>query len=100
MRLVRYAYQGRSGVGLRDGDTVSPIEQTDMLEVIRAGVEGIDKPSGSGIPLVECRLLAPIPNPTKVVGTWLRGRRSGVAVRHAPSPDWERGVTGDTAHAA
>jgi len=88
MRLVRYAYQGRSGMGLRDGDTVSPIEQTDMLEVIRAGVEGVDKPSGAGIPLGECRLLAPIPNPTKMIFSGVNFRMTGPDGKPLAMPEY------------
>jgi 2-keto-4-pentenoate hydratase/2-oxohepta-3-ene-1,7-dioic acid hydratase in catechol pathway len=73
MRLYTYHYSGETRVGAeRDGRLV-PLPYPDMLDLIAAGPAGLatarealDSP-GTGVPLAEVRLLAPIPRPGKIL---------------------------------
>ncbi|HVA88265.1 MAG TPA: fumarylacetoacetate hydrolase family protein [Chloroflexota bacterium] len=73
MRIVRYEQGGRVGVGVREGDRILPTGHTDMLDFIRAGI--VQRAgAGAALPAAECRLLAPIPSPGKLIFSGLNYR--------------------------
>jgi 2,4-diketo-3-deoxy-L-fuconate hydrolase len=73
MRIVRYEHGGRIGVGVRDGDHILPTRHADVPALIQAGTV---QPAGEGAALAvaECRLLAPIPSPGKLIFSGLNYR--------------------------
>ncbi len=73
MRIVRYEHDGRMGVGVREGARIVPTLHTDMLDLIRART--IQRAgAGDALPAAECRLLAPIPSPGKLLFSGLNYR--------------------------
>src|SRR5579862_6292436 len=74
MRLVRYEHDGQTRVGVREGNTIIPTEHTDMLALIRAGRGAIQPLRDQALPLVSCRLLAPIAAPGKLLFSGLNYR--------------------------
>lgn len=74
MQLVSYEYQGRHGAGVRRGDEVIPTGFGSMLELIQAELPILERPQQTPIPLAACRILAPVPNPSKIVFSGLNYR--------------------------
>ncbi len=75
MRIVRYEHNGRIGVGVRQGDRVTPTRYADVLDLIRDGAANVTtKGEGETLPLGECRLLAPIAAPSKLLFSGLNYR--------------------------
>jgi 2-keto-4-pentenoate hydratase/2-oxohepta-3-ene-1,7-dioic acid hydratase in catechol pathway len=70
MRLVTYAADGVRRVAVRrDGELVDT-GYDDMIELIRAGAEGMERAARaaeSGEPVRAARLLAPVPRPGKIL---------------------------------
>jgi 2-keto-4-pentenoate hydratase/2-oxohepta-3-ene-1,7-dioic acid hydratase in catechol pathway len=64
----------RTAIGIRNGDRVVPTGYADLLQLIHDGVEGLPGADRSAIPLAECRLLAPMPRPSKVLFSGLNYR--------------------------
>jgi 2-keto-4-pentenoate hydratase/2-oxohepta-3-ene-1,7-dioic acid hydratase in catechol pathway len=70
MRLVRYAYGGRVGVGVKLDGGVAPTPFGDMIELIRAGEAGLEAARAgaeSGPVFRHYRTLAPLPSPGKIL---------------------------------
>jgi 2-keto-4-pentenoate hydratase/2-oxohepta-3-ene-1,7-dioic acid hydratase in catechol pathway len=67
MRLVRYEHAGSIGIGVKGEDGVTPIPFTDILDVIRAGMEAVRKAARGAAPVRDYRLLAPLPSPGKLL---------------------------------
>jgi 2-keto-4-pentenoate hydratase/2-oxohepta-3-ene-1,7-dioic acid hydratase in catechol pathway len=66
MRIVRYEHDGCIGVGVREGDLIRPTVHADVPALIRAGAVQLAT-EGAELPAAECRLLAPIPSPGKLI---------------------------------
>ena len=74
MRVVRYALEGRPGVGGRVGDMVVPAGHDDVLALIRQGSGALRLEREQAVPLAACRLLAPLPAPGKLLFSGLNYR--------------------------
>lgn len=70
MRLVTYTANGSTRAGVRTGDGIVDAGYPDVLELNRAGTEGLERAAAaaeSGEPIEDARLLAPIPRPGKIL---------------------------------
>lgn len=70
MRLVTYAADGVRRVGVRRDGAIVDAGYADMIELIRAGAEGIERASraaASGDSVPAARVLAPVPRPGKIL---------------------------------
>jgi len=74
MRLVTFEHEGRIAVGRRTGEEIRPTGFTSMIEAIEAGPDALGAALGSSIPLGQCRVLAPIPRPGKLLFSGLNYR--------------------------
>ena len=74
MRVVRYEHAGSRGVGIRVEGGVVPSGYDDILDLIRAGADAVAATGAEPIPLVACRLLAPMPAPSKLLFAGLNYR--------------------------
>lgn len=77
MRLVRYEHAGAAGVGLWSEKGIRPTAYDDMLALIRDGVDATQAPvraAGAPLPHADCRLLAPLPAPGKLLFSGLNYR--------------------------
>ncbi|HKC75492.1 MAG TPA: fumarylacetoacetate hydrolase family protein [Chloroflexota bacterium] len=74
MRVVRYKHAGRVGIGVREGTAIIPTRFGDMLDLIRAGPGAVAETHAAPLPLEECRLLAPLPAPSKLLFSGLNYR--------------------------
>jgi 2-keto-4-pentenoate hydratase/2-oxohepta-3-ene-1,7-dioic acid hydratase in catechol pathway len=78
MKIARYKYQGRIGIGVVTGNSVLPIEgAADMIAVmndfaaLRPRLETLAQSGASGLPLSTVELLSPIERPGKIMGIGL-----------------------------
>jgi len=67
VRVLRYEHEGSVAIGVREGDSIVPTRHTDMIEFIRTGVGRVDEREAAPIPLAACRVLAPVPHPSKML---------------------------------
>jgi len=70
MRLVRYEHEGEIQIGVKVAQGVVPTGYVDMIELIKAGDKGLNQAAiaaKSGTTITNYRLLAPIPNPEKLL---------------------------------
>src|SRR5438874_250150 len=74
MQLVSYEYHGRPGVGMRSGDELVPTGFDSMQELIRAGAPRAETLGETPIPMAACRILAPVPAPSKLLFSGLNYR--------------------------
>lgn len=74
MKVVRYDHAGRFGVGVWADDAIYPAPYADMLDLIRDGAAALGVPATRPLPLQECRLLAPIASPGKLLFSGLNYR--------------------------
>ena len=76
MKLLTFLYQGKKHAGVLAGAGVAPIEEinarhgtrapNDLLEIIRAGVKGIDPAGVATLPLAEVTPQLPYETPPKI----------------------------------
>jgi len=76
MRIVRYEHGGRVGVGVRQDDRIAPTRYTDVRDLMRDMRDGAATlpAEADALPLGDCRLLAPIPAPGKLLFSGLNYR--------------------------
>lgn len=80
MRLVQYLSNGNTGVGVERDGVVRPAGYADMLTLIQAGPEGLERAAAAadGAEPVEVeRLLAPLTNPGKMFGSGVNYKSHG-----------------------
>jgi 2-keto-4-pentenoate hydratase/2-oxohepta-3-ene-1,7-dioic acid hydratase in catechol pathway len=80
MRLVQYLSNGTTGVGVERDGVVRPAGYADMLTLIQAGAEGLERAAATadGAEPVEVeRLLAPLTNPGKMFGSGVNYKSHG-----------------------
>jgi acylpyruvate hydrolase len=65
MRLVAYEHDGGRRIGVRDGDSVRPLQAPDLPSLLEVGIDHVSV--GPAIALAHLRLLPPVWNPPKVV---------------------------------
>ena len=76
MKLLTFLYQGKKHAGVLAGNGVAPVEEinarrgtrvpNDLLEIIRAGVKGIDATGVATLPLAEITPQLPYETPPKI----------------------------------
>jgi 2-keto-4-pentenoate hydratase/2-oxohepta-3-ene-1,7-dioic acid hydratase in catechol pathway len=76
MKLLTFVYQGKKHAGVLAGAGVAPVEEingrhgtripNDLLEIIRAGVNGIETAGADTLPLAEVTPLLPYETPPKI----------------------------------
>jgi 2,4-didehydro-3-deoxy-L-rhamnonate hydrolase len=74
MQLVSYEYRGTAGAGVLRGEEVVSTGYGTMLELIQTGGPHAERAGAAPIPLSECRILAPMPTPSKVLFSGLNYR--------------------------
>lgn len=92
MKLASFAYQGKTHVGIVEGDSAKPVTAySSMIDLLADGASGFAKAAGSAraaIALKSVRLLAPVPRPPKVICIGLNYRdhaiESGMAIPETP----------------
>ncbi len=70
MRLIRFEKQGHIHIGVKVQDGVIPTAYDDMFDLIRdgaAGMTSLQSSVKSGLAVADYRILAPIPNPGKLI---------------------------------
>lgn len=67
MRLVTFVSGGRTGVGVRRDGRILDTGYADMVDLILAGPEGLERARSAGETVEPERLLAPIPRPGKIL---------------------------------
>jgi 2-keto-4-pentenoate hydratase/2-oxohepta-3-ene-1,7-dioic acid hydratase in catechol pathway len=78
MKIARYKYQGRIGIGVVTGNSLHPVEgAADMIAVmdnfaaLRPRLETLAQSGASSLPLSTVELLSPIERPGKIMGIGL-----------------------------
>jgi 2,4-didehydro-3-deoxy-L-rhamnonate hydrolase len=89
MKLVRYRADGVDGVGILDGEQVRPTGRADMVELVSADREALQRAVASAEraePLEGARLLAPLDKPGKMLflGRSFKQYREGLAPEEPP----------------
>ena len=74
MRLVTFEHEGRIAVGRRIGEVIWSTDFTSMVEAIEAGPDVLGARSSTPIPRGQCRVLAPIRRPGKLLFSGLNYR--------------------------
>ena len=78
MKLASFTKDGVAAIGVVDGDQIIDLAQcgdypTDMKSLLEAGLDGVAEAAAgqTGIPLSDVELLAPVPNPGKILAIGL-----------------------------
>ncbi len=88
MKIVSFRSPAGAAVGMVDGDIVLPLLGIPSLRALMlagpASLEEMPETTGSGLPLSEVQLLAPVPDPSKIIAIGLNYRDHAVEAEMSP----------------